>query len=78
MCNITATEFKKNLGYYLTLCSKEDIFISKNGKVIGCLSSSTDKGMKKLIELGGCLKDYDDGKDYDAIILEEMKKKWNF
>lgn len=31
---ITATEFKLNLGKYLDLVSKEDIFITRNGKTI--------------------------------------------
>ena len=31
---ITATEFKMNLGKYLTLVSQEDIIITKNGHAI--------------------------------------------
>ncbi|MGL6199091.1 MAG: type II toxin-antitoxin system Phd/YefM family antitoxin [Lachnospiraceae bacterium] len=31
---ITATEFKTNFGKYLELVSKEDIFITRNGKTI--------------------------------------------
>lgn len=31
---VTATEFKLNLGKYLELVSKEDIFITRNGKTI--------------------------------------------
>ena len=37
--SITATELKENLGKYLSLASEEDIFITKNGKVIAKLSS---------------------------------------
>ena len=29
---VTATEFKTNFGKYLDLISKEDIFITRNGK----------------------------------------------
>lgn len=36
---ISATELKNNLGKYLDLASTEDIFITKNGKVISKLSS---------------------------------------
>lgn len=36
---VTATEFKKNLGKYLTLAAKEDIYITKNGKSIAKLTS---------------------------------------
>ena len=36
--SITATEFKENLGKYLEMATKEDIYISKNGKVIARLT----------------------------------------
>ena len=34
---VTATEFKTNLGHYLKLVQAEDIWISKNGKRIAKL-----------------------------------------
>lgn len=37
--SITATELKNNLGKYLMLASKEDVFITKNGKVIAKLTT---------------------------------------
>lgn len=37
--SITATEFKNNLGKYLLLSATEDIFITKNGKVIAKLTN---------------------------------------
>ena len=36
---ITATELKSNLGKYLLLSEKEDIFITRNGKVVAKLSN---------------------------------------
>lgn len=36
---ITATELKNNLGKYLMLAASEDIFITRNGKVVAKLSS---------------------------------------
>lgn len=36
---ITATELKSNLGKYLLLATKEDIFITRNGKVVAKLSN---------------------------------------
>ncbi len=36
---ITATELKRNLGEYLQLAAKEDIFITRSGKVIVRLSN---------------------------------------
>ena len=37
--SITATELKSNLGKYLMLAATEDIFITKNGKVVAKLSN---------------------------------------
>ncbi|MDR0929875.1 MAG: type II toxin-antitoxin system prevent-host-death family antitoxin [Oscillospiraceae bacterium] len=37
---VTATEFKNNIGKYLSLVSTEDILITKNGKNIAKLSSA--------------------------------------
>lgn len=36
--SITATELKENLGKYLAMASTEDIYITKNGKMIAKLS----------------------------------------
>lgn len=37
--SITATELKLNLGKYLLLAETEDIYITRNGKVIAKLSN---------------------------------------
>ncbi len=37
--SITATELKQNLGKYLELCEREDVLITKNGKVVAKLSN---------------------------------------
>ena len=37
--SITATELKKNLGKYLALSSQENIYITRNGKVVAKLSN---------------------------------------
>ena len=37
---VTATEFKSNIGKYLTLVADQDIFITKNGKSVAKLSST--------------------------------------
>ena len=37
--SITATEFKMNLSKYLTLSQTEDIYITRNGKVVAKLSN---------------------------------------
>ncbi len=37
--SVTATEFKLNLGKYLKLAEKEDVYITKNGKVVAKLTN---------------------------------------
>ena len=37
--SITATELKQNLGKFLLLAATEDIFITRNGKVVAKLSN---------------------------------------
>ena len=35
---VTATELKANMGYYLNTLSENEVFISKNGKIVAKLS----------------------------------------
>lgn len=37
--SVTATELKNNLGKYLVLSATEDIFITKNGKIVAKLTN---------------------------------------
>ena len=37
--SISATELKNNLGKYLLLSAKEDVFITKNGKIVAKLTN---------------------------------------
>ena len=36
---ITATELKQNLGKYLLMAEREDVYITRNGKVVAKLSN---------------------------------------
>ena len=53
--SITATEFKNNMGKYLALSAKEDIYISKNGKVIAKLSNPNKNRMQRAEALIGVI-----------------------
>lgn len=53
--SITATELKKNLGKYLTLSLTEDIFITKNGKIIAKLSNPYQSRIETATSLFGVL-----------------------
>ena len=62
---ITATELKENLGKYLQISMTEDVFITKNGKIISKLTNPF-KDRRELVEsLVGILP--------DTMTLEEVK-----
>lgn len=63
--SITATELKNNLGKYLLLSATEDIFITKNGKIIAKLTNPYQDRVETAKSLFGILP-----KDVD---LEEAK-----
>lgn len=53
--SITATELKQNLGKYLLLSAKEDIYITKNGKVIAKLTNPYQDRVSTARSLFGIL-----------------------
>lgn len=69
--SITATEFKMNLGKYLVLSQTEDIYITKNGKVVAKLSNPNQDRVDIAKSLFGVIPD--DVSLEDA--LEERRNK---
>ena len=65
--SITATELKENLSKYLQLSATEDIYITKNGKVISKLTNSNADRMKLVDSLVGIIP--------DTITLEEAREE---
>ena len=53
--SITATELKNNLGKYLQLSETEDIFITKNGKVVAKLTNPYQDRVEVAKSLFGIL-----------------------
>ena len=53
--SITATELKLNLSKYLLLSATEDIFITKNGKVVAKLSNPNQDRVDMAKSLFGIL-----------------------
>lgn len=53
--SITATELKQNLGKYLLLSAKEDIYITKQGKVIAKLTNPYQNRVDTAKSLFGIL-----------------------
>lgn len=52
---ITATELKNNIGKYLSLATKEDIYITKNGKNIAKLTNPNEDKVSMAQSLFGIL-----------------------
>ena len=53
--SITATELKQNLGKYLLLSTNEDIYITKNGKVVAKLTNPNQNRVDTAKSLFGLL-----------------------
>ena len=53
--SITATELKQNLGKYLLLSAKEDILITKNGKIVAKLTNPNQNKVNMAKSLFGIL-----------------------
>lgn len=53
--SITATELKMNLSKYLLLAESEDIYITRNGKIIAKLSNPFQDRIDALNSLVGIL-----------------------
>ncbi len=66
---ITATEFKLNMGKYLSLAGQNDIFITKNGKPIAKLTSPYPDRVAILDSLVGI------ARTNEPITLEDIKKE---
>lgn len=65
--SITATELKSNLGKYLLLAAKEDVYITRNGKTVAKLTSPFQDKLAAVDELYGCLP--------DTMTLEEAREE---
>lgn len=65
--SITATELKLNLGKYLLLAETEDIYITRNGKVVAKLSNPYQDRMDMAKSLFGILP--------SDVSLEEVQKE---
>lgn len=68
---VTATEFKTNFGKYLELIAKEDVFITRNGKII---AKVVNPQISAVDSLRGILKDVPADLDLDSIREERLTK----
>jgi len=79
MCYVTATELKNNLSYYLEKAMEEDVYVTKNKKVI-CVMSNPQLAafyqLDNLIREAG-IKD-DSGKSIKDLIGEAIEEKCGY
>ena len=72
---VTATEFKENFGKNLSLVSKEDIFITKNGKTV---DKVINPNIFAVDQIKGLLKGADRELITNSIREERLLKYENF
>ncbi len=65
---ITATELKTNMGKYLSMASRRDIYITKNGQRIAKLTNPSPDRVAMLDSLVGIVKD-------EGMSLDDLKKE---
>ena len=65
--SITATELKTNLSKYLSLSATEDVYITRNGKVISKLTNPFQDRVQLVESLVGIIP--------DTITLEEAREE---
>ena len=65
--SITATELKTNLSKYLSLSATEDVYITRNGKVIAKLTNPFQDRVQLVESLVGIIP--------DTITLEEAREE---
>ncbi len=70
--SITATELKNNLGKYLLLSETEDIFITKNGKIVAKLTNPYQDRVEVAKSLFGILPE---DADIELAKEERINKK---
>ena len=65
---ITATEFKVNMGKYLSMASRRDIYITKNGQRIAKLTNPSPDRVAMLDSLVGIAKD-------EGLSMDDLKRE---
>ena len=68
---VTATEFKTNFGKYLEMSTKEDIFITRNGKTI---AKVINPQVSAVDSLRGMLKNVPSDIDLDSLREARLSK----
>ena len=75
MCYVTATELKNNLSYYLSKSLQEDVYVTKNGNAIACLTNPKFKALVELDEILDGIKIEDSSLSDEDALKDELIKK---
>ena len=76
MIQITATDFKANLGKYLALAEHEDIVITKSGKSVVKLSGIKQDKVKDMESLFGIIPWNGEDIDLKQVKAERLMAKY--
>ena len=71
---VTATEFKTNFGKYLEIIAKEDVFITRNGKIVAKVVNPHSSAVDSL---RGMLKNAPSDIDTNSLREERLLKYEN-
>jgi prevent-host-death family protein len=71
---VTATEFKTNLGKYLSIADSEEVLITRNGRRVAKLVGAKDDKSSSLRSLRGIMKDNETTRE---SIREERLAKYH-
>lgn len=72
MLQISSTEFKRNLGKYLSIVGKDDIIITRNGIPVAQVSTPKDEKVSLVSQITGIIPD--DGYTIEDAKGERLKK----
>ncbi|MBQ9266161.1 MAG: type II toxin-antitoxin system prevent-host-death family antitoxin [Bacilli bacterium] len=75
MCYVTATELKNNLSFYLSKSTQEDVYVTKNGNVIACLTNPKFKALVELDEILSSIETKEVSTSDDKALQDELIKK---
>ena len=78
MRRVNVTDFRNNISHYIELSASEDVHVTKNGEVVSILTSPDKEYYQKLVNLCGCLKEYDTGENYKDAIGEEIMRRCGY
>ena len=75
---VNLDDFKRDIDHYLVISNDEDVEICVNDTTIAILTNPKEKAFRAFMALKGCLSEFDDGRDYKEILIDELMKKHGY